>query len=72
MATRQFERPIEEQEVDGEIASSDLHWVLAADETEVPAEFDQELLEILQQPLFADRLPNVQREAPETQRDMCF
>ena len=43
------EGPVEEQQVEGEVPPADLDRVLAADEAEVAAEFDQELLELLDQ-----------------------
>ena len=43
------ERPVEEQQVEGEIPPADLERVLAADEAEVAAQLDQELLELLDQ-----------------------
>ena len=40
------ERPVEEEQVEGEVPPADLERVLAADEAEVAAEFDQELLAV--------------------------
>ena len=44
-----IERPVEEEQVEGEVPPADLDRVLAADEAEVAAKFDQELLELLDQ-----------------------
>ena len=43
------ESPVEEEQVEGEVPPADLERVLAADEAEVAAELDQELLELLDQ-----------------------
>ena len=44
-----IERPVEEEQIEGEIPSADLDRVLAADVAEIAAELDQELLELLDQ-----------------------
>ena len=43
------ECPIEKQQVDFKVPSTDLNSVVAADETEVAAKFDQELLQLFEQ-----------------------
>src|SRR5712691_6573655 len=43
---------VEEQQVDGEVTSAHLKRVLAANETEVATQFDQELLELFDQSVF--------------------
>lgn len=45
-----IERSIEEQQVQHEIPSSDLEWVVAADKTEIAAQFDEECPQFLNQP----------------------
>ena len=42
-------RPVEEQQVEGEIPPADLDRVLAADEAEIAAQLEKELLELLDQ-----------------------
>jgi hypothetical protein len=44
-----IERPVEEEEIEGEIPSANLDRVLATDVAEIAAELDQELLELLDQ-----------------------
>ena len=41
--------PVEEEEIQGEIPPADLEGVMAADEAEVAAQLDQELLQLLDQ-----------------------
>ena len=41
------QRPVEEQQVDLEVPPADLDLVVAADEAEVPAQLDQELLPLV-------------------------
>ena len=63
------ERPVEEEQVEGEIPPADLERVLAADEAEVAAQFDQELLELLDQGRAASRPRNAWAEGRGTRRD---
>lgn len=63
-----IERPIEEEQVDREIASADLQGILASDETEVAAQFDEELLELLDQPALQIRLAVGCRQVEELQQ----
>ncbi len=44
-----IERPVEEEQVECKISSADLDRVMTADEAEVAAKFDQEVLELLDQ-----------------------
>ncbi len=51
-----IECPVEEKQVEGKIPAADLDWVLAANEAEVAAELEQELLELFDQGALQVRL----------------
>ena len=44
------ECPIEEEQIECEVASADLHGILATDEAEIAAKFDEKLFELFDQP----------------------
>ena len=54
---RAIQRPIEEEQIQGEVPAADLEQVLAADEAEVSSQLDEELFEILNQSPFQVLLP---------------
>jgi hypothetical protein len=64
-ADEAIETAMEEQQVDGEVAAADLHDVLRADEAKVPAQFDEELHELLDEGTLKVRLRVVGRKLKE-------
>ena len=62
------ERPVEEEQVECEVPPADLERILAADEAEVAAEFDQELLELFDQAPLQVGLRSVLAEGRGTRR----
>ena len=65
------ERPVEEEQVEHEVPPADLDRVLAADEAEVAAELDQELLELLDQGPLQVGLGMRWAEGQGTRPDRC-
>jgi hypothetical protein len=63
-----IERPVKEEQVEGEIPAADLDRVLAADEAEVAAELDEEQFELLDQGALQIRFGVLGRKVKETKR----